>query len=178
MAEDPPAAYAHAVAARRLAGRLPVVREAVGITAYRTGRFAEALSELRAYTRMTGDIQHLPVMADCERGLGRPERALALARGGDVGRLGSAERVELRIVTAGARSDRGEHEAALVELRGPELDATDVRPWTVRLWYAYADTLLAAGRAGEAAHWFRAAATVDEHDETDAEDRAQQVEGE
>ena len=45
-----------------------------------TGRYAEALRELRTVRRLSGSSEHLPIMADCERGLGRPERALALAR--------------------------------------------------------------------------------------------------
>ena len=61
--------------------RVGVVREACGIAAYRTGRWAEALSELRAARRMTGRDDYLPIMADCERALGRPDRALALPSG-------------------------------------------------------------------------------------------------
>ena len=77
--EDPELAYEHARAAQARAGRVGAVREAAGLAAYATGRFAEALSELRAARRITGDDTLLPVLADCERGLGRPERALALA---------------------------------------------------------------------------------------------------
>lgn len=168
---EPDAAYQHAAYVRRSAGRLASVREAAGVAAYRSGRYAEALSDLRAYTRMTGDPRHLPVMADCERGLGRPERALALARGTNAARLGRAEQIELRIVASGARRDLGEPEAALVELRGPDLDSTQVSAWTPRLWYAYAEALLAAGQPEEAIGWFTSAAAVDSYGETDAERR-------
>lgn len=174
---DPESAYQHAAFARRSAGRLPSVREAAGVAAYRTGRYAEALGDLRAYTRLSGDCRHLPVMADCERGLGRPERALALARSADAGRLGRAERVELRIVASGARRDLGEARAALVELRGPELDSTGVSPWTPRLWYAYADALLAAGERAEAIVWFTSTSAVDTDAETDADRRLTDLTG-
>ena len=53
-----------------------MVREATGETAYAAGHYAEALAELRAAKRMNGTTDYLPVMADCERALGRPERAL------------------------------------------------------------------------------------------------------
>ncbi len=76
---DPETALAHAAVARRLASRVAVVREASALTAYACGDFDTALTELRAYRRMSGDQSHLPLMADCERGLGRPERALDLA---------------------------------------------------------------------------------------------------
>ena len=78
--EDPAAALAHAQYARNLAPRLAVVREASAWRRTCNGDYATALTELRAVRRMTGDPSYLPIMADCERGLGRPERALALAR--------------------------------------------------------------------------------------------------
>lgn len=172
---DPELAYRHASYARSLAARVPGVREAAGLTAYRTGRYAEAQANLRAFARMTGDPRHLPVLADCERGLGRPERALELARSKAAERLPPAQRVELRIVASGARRDLGEAEAALVELRGAELELSEIREWTVRLWYAYAEALLAAGHRADALRWFRSAATVDEYGETDAEERVAQL---
>lgn len=166
--DDPTAALAHARAARRTAGRLPTVREAVGIAAYACGQWQEALTELRAVRRMTGDPRHLPLMADCERGLGRPERALELAASTDAARLDAATTAELRMVQAGARRDRGELEVALVILQDAGVHANEVQAWTLRLWYAYADTLAAAGRPAEARGWFEAVLAADDEDETDA----------
>ena len=173
--DDPEFAYQHAVAARRLLPRLAIVREAVGLCAYATGRYAEALSELRATRRMSGSIEHLPVMADCERGLGRPERALALAASPDAGRLDRATAIEMHIVAAGARKDLGQLDAALVALQGPDLDPSRRDPWSARLFYAYADLLLAAGRNSEARNWFLAAALADSDDITDAADRVDEL---
>lgn len=169
--DDPQAASAHTNYARALAPRLAVVREAAGVVAYRNGEYATALSELRALRRMTGDPSYLPIMADCERGLGRPDRALALAAEADVRRLAPAERVELAIVVSGARRDRGEAKAAVVALQGPDLDRSEVAPWTVRLWYAYAAALADAGRLDEARQWFESVVTIDEDEETDAQER-------
>lgn len=170
--DDAQTARAHAWYARQLAPRLAVVREAAGVTAYATGDYPAALAELRAVRRMTGDPSGLPMMADCERGLGRPDRALALARDPDVRRLDAAAKIELGIVVSGARRDRGEHDAAVVALQGPALDSDRLQPWTARLWYAYAEALLAAGRREEALRWFESAAAVDDNDETDAAERA------
>ncbi|HVT22262.1 MAG TPA: hypothetical protein VHE57_12840 [Mycobacteriales bacterium] len=169
--DDPELALSHARFARALAPRLALLREAVGVAAYRAGDYATALSELRAVRRMTGDPSYLPVLADCERGLGRPERALALVRDPDARRLAPAERVELAIVESGARRDRGETDAAVVALQGPALRRQEVAPWTVRLWYAYAAALADAGRVAEAKEWFVAVASIDEDGETDAEER-------
>jgi tetratricopeptide (TPR) repeat protein len=169
--DDPQRAHEHASYARSLAPRLAITREATGLTAYRVGDYATALNELRAVRRMTGDPSHLPVMADAERGLGRPDRALALARDPDAGRLETAERVELAIVLSGARRDRSQYDAAVVALQGPALDSEQIQPWTARLWYAYADALLGAGRRDEAIRWFESVAAIDDEAETDAAER-------
>jgi hypothetical protein len=105
--EDPERAHKHALAASRRAGRIPVVRETVGITAYLLGDFALALRELRTYRRLSGSNDQVPMMVDCERGLGRPEKALELA--GEVNRseLSPSIAVELAIARSGARLDLG-----------------------------------------------------------------------
>lgn len=171
LADDPDLAYQHAVAARERAGRVGAVREAVGLAAYRSGRFAEALSELRAARRITGDQSQLPVMADCERGLGRPERALTMAGSDEVQGLDVAGRVEMRIVASGARRDLGQAEAAVLLLQGPQLKPELRRPWSARLFYAYAEALADAGRDDEAVQWLRHAAAADGDGSTDAAER-------
>ncbi|MGW0523457.1 hypothetical protein [Crossiella sp. NPDC003009] len=170
--EEPEQALAHARFARRKASRIGLVREATGLAAYHAGEWSEALAELRAARRMTGSSAHLAVMADCERALGRPERALELARSTEAKALSAEETVELRIVAAGARRDLGELDAAVVALQGPDLDVKRRDPWSARLFYAYADNLAAAGRTDEAIQWFISAAEVDDDGETDAAERA------
>ena len=72
----------HAEAARRRAARLSITREATGETAYAAGEYQVALHEFRALRRMQGGTEYLAAMADCERALGRPEKALKLIREG------------------------------------------------------------------------------------------------
>jgi tetratricopeptide (TPR) repeat protein len=177
LEEDPEKGYAYAQAAKRLAARVGVVREACGIAAYRTGRWAEALSEFRAARRMTGGDDYLPHMADSERALGRPDRALALIREANTGGLDRATQIELLIVESGIRRDQGLPEAAVVTLQVPELTSSRLRPWSARLFYAYADALLAAGRADEARDAFARAAEADTNGETDAADRLDELDG-
>jgi tetratricopeptide (TPR) repeat protein len=174
--DEPEQALAHARAARALGGRVGVVREANGLVAYAAGDWAEALSELRTARRITGDPDHLPVMADCERALGRPDRALVMAEDPQVSRLSPAARVEMMIVASGARRDMGQPEAAAVALDVGALEGP-VRPWTARLRYAYADALLECGREDEARSWFARAAEVDEQGETDADERVLELDG-
>lgn len=177
LAEDPEQGYGYAQAAKRLAARVGVVREACGIAAYRTSRWAEALSELRAARRMTGRDDYLPIMADCERALGRLDRALALVREAKATELERVTEIELRIVESGIRRDQGLPEAAVIALQVPELTAGRLRPWSARLFYAYADALLAADRADEARDWFARAAEADTEGETDADDRLNELDG-
>ena len=175
--DDPQAALEQARAARALGARVAVVREAVGETAYATGEWAEAIAELRTARRMTGDDSGLPMIADAERALGRPERALRIAQSPEVQGLAPAERAEMRIVEAGARRDLGQLDAALVTLQDFGLDRRTVRPWSARVWYAYADLLLAAGREDEARDWFLAAAGADPDGTTDADERLLELDG-
>jgi len=176
--EDPEQALAHARYARSRASRIALVREAAGIAAYHAGEWAEALGELRAARRMGGGPGHLAVMADIERALGRPERALDLARGPEARELNRAEAIELAIVAAGARRDLGELDAAVVGLQLPELTPAARDPWSARLFYAYADNLAAAGREADAVEWFMYAADADEAAETGAAGRLAELTGE
>jgi tetratricopeptide (TPR) repeat protein len=177
MAEDPEEGYGFAQAAKRLAARVGVVREACGITAYQTGRWADALSEFRAARRMTGRDDYVPVMADCERALGRPDRALALVHEVNADDLSRPTQIELRIVESGIRRDQGLADAAVLLLQVPELTSGRVRPWSARLFYAYGDALLAADRAEEARTAFARAVEIDPDGETDAAERLDELDG-
>jgi hypothetical protein len=172
---EPERALDHARYARQRASRIPSVREANGLTAYLVGEWNEALSELRAVRRMAGGPGHLAIMADCERAMGRPERAVELSRSEDASQLDQEDAVELRIVAAGARRDLGEIDASVVCLQIPELDPKRQEPWSARLFYAYADNLLAAGRERDAFTWFVHAANADDEDETDAAERLDEL---
>ncbi|TQJ16916.1 hypothetical protein FB475_1022 [Kribbella jejuensis] len=175
--DDPELAYQHARVARRLAARLGGVREAVAITAYLAEHYDEALTEFRAVRRMTGNHEVLAMMADCERALGRPDKALALTKDKHVHDLSEPTQIELLIVAAGARRDMGQNAAAVQMLDVPELTKRTKADWLPRLRYAYADALEAVGRTDDALVWFHRAAGVDGDGTTGAAERAAQLEG-
>ncbi len=175
--DEPERAYQYSRVALRLASRVAAVREAAGFASYAVGKYAEALAEFRAARRMTGSSELWPVMADCERGMGRPERALAMAGEPEVQKLDRAGQVEMRMVAAGARRDMGQADAAVVTLQSPELASNSIQPWTARLRYAYADALLAVGREDEAREWFAKALEADQGGTTDASDRLAELDG-
>ncbi len=175
VTEDQDQAYQYAKKARGLAARVGVVRETCAIAAYQAGDWTAALAEFRAARRLTGRASYLPLMADCERALGRVDRALELVTGPDARAADQATRIELRIVESGIRRDQGLLDAAVVALQGPELTRERIRPEYARLYYAYADALLQAGREDEARDWFGRAASADVDDETDAAERYEEL---
>ncbi|HEY5134267.1 MAG TPA: hypothetical protein VIJ41_00605 [Candidatus Nanopelagicales bacterium] len=175
--DRPDLAWEHAKAAVARGGRLAVVREAAGVAAYTAGEYADALAQFRAARRISGSDSYWPLMADCERGLGRPERAISMAGADEVDRLDRAGRVEMRIVASGARRDLGQLEAAVVTLQCPELSSSSTESWSARLKFAYADALLAAGREDEAREWFAKTVDVDASDATDAAERLADLDG-
>ena len=152
--QDPELAHKHALAAAERAGRIGIIRETVGITAYRVGDYALALRELLTHRRISGSNDQLPIMVDCERGLGRPDRALELGREADRSKLAADVRANLAIALSGARLDRNENDLALAELEIPELNPEKAFDYSPALFRAYADTLEVLGRNAEAKKWF------------------------
>lgn len=179
--DDPELAYRHAEAARRRAARLPIVREAAAETAYASGLYDVALSEFRALRRMTGTHDYLPVMADCERALGRPHNAVKLARESDRLELNPALRIEMIIVEAGARRDLDQDQESrrILERAVSQTTGSDpqLRLPLARLRYALADSLVVAGKEAEARAMFAAAAKLDQENETDAQQRVDEIDG-
>lgn len=160
--DDPGLAHQHALAASRRAGRVAVVRETVGITAYATGDYALALRELRTYRRISGSDEQIALIVDSERGVGRADRALEEGRGVDRSALPVQVRVELAIAMSGARLDLGQPDRALGELDIPELDPDRAFSWSSALFAARAAVLEELDRDDEAAQWRRRAEIADE----------------
>jgi len=175
--DDVEAALAHAETAVRRAGRVPAAREALGLVAYRQGDWAKALAEFRTVRRLSGSSHLLPQMVDAERALGRLDRALELAASPEARTLARDERVELAIVVSGIRRDLGQRDAAAAGLRIPELDVRRRTTWSARLFYAYAEALLALGDPAGARDWMAHAVDADENLETDAADRLDELDG-
>ena len=155
MYEDPAVSFQHALAASRKGGRLACVREAVALTAYAAGEYAEALREFRTYRRMTGDTTHLAAQVDCERALGRVQKALQLAADVSPDELEREARAELAMVVSGIHEERGDLQAARTALEIPELDRRRGYPFSPRLFQRYADVLAASGEKQDAATWRR-----------------------
>jgi hypothetical protein len=157
---DPATAHLHALSAARRAGRIGVVRETLAITAYAIEDYALALRELRTYRRITGRDDQLPLMVDSERALGRPDKALELARSVPKASLPVPVQVELAIAMSGARLDQGNPTAALQELTIPQLNPSVVFSYSPALFAAYATCLEDLGRDEDAELWWAHADTA------------------
>ena len=151
------------------------VRAAYARLAPRPGGWVR-LAELRAAKRMNGATDYLPIMADCHRALGQPQQAIKLAQSPSVANFAAPAKAEMTIVEAGARRDMGQLDAALRVLEQAPLMNKSREPWVVRLRYAYADTLEAAGRPTEALTWFHRTDAIDAEELTDAAARAASLE--
>lgn len=150
---DPALALEHAKAAASRAGRIAFIRETLGVTAYTAGDYSVALRELLAHRRATASQDQLPLIVDCERGLGRPKRALEEGRAVDRNSLEPSVRVNLAIALSGARLDLNQNDLALAELEIRELDPSKVFDYSVALFWAYSDTLEILGRTEESERW-------------------------
>lgn len=175
LEEDPQQAYEYAKEAGRIGGRSSVVREAVGIAAYHVGDFSTARKELQAARRIGGRNDLIPLLADCERALGNPRKAIDLAASSEGKSLRGDAQAELLLVAAGARLDLGQTNAAVGLLRGACSNTPKNAPWAPRIYYGYAEALLANGDRDDARDWFLKAASADTNGSTDAADRIDEL---
>ena len=102
---DPELALEHAKWVARQASRIDFARETLAFVAYRQGDYKLALREFRTAYRMNGFLDYLPFIADCERGVGEPKKAVELALSDEGKQLHGAPKVEMFLVYAGALGD-------------------------------------------------------------------------
>jgi tetratricopeptide (TPR) repeat protein len=131
------------------------VRELLGLTYYRLGRWRDAIRELRAFFERTGSVEQHPVLADCERALGNHSAVTELF--GELRQAGAGSDVlaEGRLVMAGSLADRGRVDEA-IELLLPAVNRPVRKPLDrhLRQWYAIADLYERSGDLPRAREYF------------------------
>lgn len=152
---DPGAAVAEAEKAKRYAPRSASVREVLGLAHYGAGRWQAAVTELKAYRRISGRADQNHLIADAMRGLGRPEEAVPLAEEALASTVPNDVKAEAVVVAAAALADQGSYAEALAFLNRARTRDDIAEPHTLRLWYVRGDILQRAGRRDEAAAEFR-----------------------
>ncbi|MBW3087257.1 helicase [Bifidobacterium sp. 82T24] len=111
--EHPDQALAHAKWIAKQASRIDMTREVLALIAYRQGDYKLALREFRTAYRMNGFLDYLPFIADCERGLGNPKKAVELAMSDEAKALRGEAKAEMFLVVAGAYGDLGNWDKAI-----------------------------------------------------------------
>lgn len=159
---------------KHIALRSTHAREFLGIALYEAERYKEAATELAAFRRLSGSTEQNPLLADCYRALGKPEKAVEICSEIDVKRVGPAVSYEGAIVAAGALADMGRLDAAIAQLERLDLEPATAEEHHIRAWYALGSLLEQKGRFTQARSWFSAAASADP-DLTDAAERASRI---
>jgi tetratricopeptide (TPR) repeat protein len=142
--------------AKTKAPRSVYVRELLGLAYHHLGQWREAARELAAYRRLSDKRDRDPELADCERALGRPEKAIELLSDLEAAEVDEAVLVEGLIGLAGAQTDLGRTDDAVRTLERGPLRPSAALPHHLRLWYALADALELAGRRSDARGWWDA----------------------
>ena len=161
-------------AAKRAAARADSLREALGIALYQAGDFRAARTELAAAQRISGRGDLDAILADIERGLGRPERAIAIFERSDRARMEPDMAAELLLVAASAYGDLGQPAAGVALIRRHARWPVELADHHLRL--AYAEGALAE-QAGDPARARAAFARVVQADPDfpDAADRVERL---
>lgn len=146
---DPQLSLAHAKWVAHQASRVDIARETLGLISYHQGDWKTANRELRTAYRMNGQSDYLPLIADCERGLGHPEKAIEIALSDDAKKLTGEAKAEMMIVFAGAYADQKQYDQALKIVRTLEQVPGLSGGYQMRALQAEQNFLDEAGRIAE-----------------------------
>ena len=137
------------VEAKALSSRASAIRELLGLSAYRSGLWQEALRELRTFRRLAGDTTHMAVEMDALRALDRPEEVHKTWH--ELQRLGSspAAMKEGRVVYGAFLLDQGDPRAAWA-VTEPKRITKEPFEEDLRQWYVAARAAVELGDTGTA----------------------------
>ncbi len=130
--------------AKKLSPRSSVIRELLGLSAYRAGQWEEALRELRTFRRITGDLIHMPVEMDCLRALDRPDDVVKTWERLQSHDVSPAVNHEARVVYASFLLDQGKPREAWPIVKPGRLIASPTEA-ELRRWFVAARVALEAG---------------------------------
>jgi thioredoxin-like negative regulator of GroEL len=137
------------------------VRELLGLTYYRLGRWKQAIAELEAFRELTGSAEQHPVLADCYRALGRHQQVQELWEELRAASPSAALVAEGRIVHAGSLADQGRLSDAIAVLEAAKAPGRRPQEHHLRVAYALADLYERAGDLPRARELFQVVAAND-----------------
>jgi tetratricopeptide (TPR) repeat protein len=139
------------------------VRELAGLSAYRSGKWRDALRHLQAYSAMSDSTEHIPVLMDCQRALRKPKKVAELWT--ELRQLSPDPDVlsEGRMVAAGSLAEMGDLTGAIALLSSAGATKALRNPSNrhIRQWYLLADFYERAGDVPRAREFFERVAKVD-----------------
>ena len=147
---DPELALEHAKWVAHQASRIDFARETLAFVAYRQGDYKLALREFRTAFRMNGFLDYLPFIADCERGMGEPKKAIETAMSDDAKYLRGESKAEMFLVYAGALGDLELWDKAIEIVHTPGRSKGLAGEYRMRAVQAEQYFLEQAGRSDEA----------------------------
>jgi tetratricopeptide (TPR) repeat protein len=137
------------------------VRELLGLTYYRLGKWKLAAAELETFRDLTGSTEQHPVIADCYRALGRHAKVAELWDELRAVSPSAALVAEGRIVAAGSLADQGKLNDAISLLEGAKHPGKRPQEHHLRVAYALADLYERAGDLPKARQLFQVVASAD-----------------
>jgi tetratricopeptide (TPR) repeat protein len=137
------------------------VRELLGLTYYRLGRWKLAITELEAFRMLNGSTEQHPVLADCYRALGRHAKVTELWEELRAASPSAPLVAEGRIVYAGSLADQGKLEDAIEVLSASKPPNKRPQEHHLRVTYALADLHERAGDVPRARQLFGIIAAAD-----------------
>ena len=137
------------------------VRELLGLTYYRLGRWKPAVTELEAFRGLNGSTEQHPVLADCYRALGRHAKVAELWEELRAASPSAPLVAEGRIVYAGSLADQGRIDDAIAVLEASKRPAKRPQHHHLRIAYALADLYERAGDVPKARQLFGIVASAD-----------------
>jgi len=148
---------------RKLSPQSPnsaAVKELLGLTLYRLGRWPLAVRELQAHHELSGSYDQFPVIADSYRAMRRYADADAVWAELRQASPSTEVIAEGRLVAAGSLADQGDLRGAVKLLEG-SLRRSRPKASHLREWYALADLYERAGELPRARDIFARIAAVD-----------------
>ncbi len=137
------------------------VRELLGLTYYRLGKWKMAVTELEAFRDLSGSTEQHPVLADCYRALGRHAKVVELWEELRAASPSAALVAEGRIVYAGSLADQGQLSGAIEALEASKPPTRKPQDHHLRVTYALADLHERAGDVPRARQLFGIVAAAD-----------------
>ncbi|NNN21121.1 MAG: tetratricopeptide repeat protein [Acidimicrobiales bacterium] len=135
--------------------------ELLGLCHYRQGNWAQAIDVLEEFTKKSGSLNQLPVVADCFRGLGYINQVRRIYKRLASSRASKEVIAEGRIIMASALGDQERYPQAIEIFNKVPKNSKSPTESLLRQWYVLADLYEKSGDIPRARDLFAKIANYD-----------------